>query len=152
MSNPRSDAKRPRGEIHQALGPLIDKTHLAPLRVVHFLAIAFLAYTLAGEGGRRLAGSFIPAIQLVGRQTLAVFLAGLVLAQALGVVLDVIGRSVATAALVNIGGCAVLFAVAAVCEWFKSSPWLHARAQGSEPHRSVARPVARPAGVLPQQP
>ena len=44
------------GEVHQALGPLIDKTHLAPLRVVHFLAIAYLAYTLAGEGGRRLAG------------------------------------------------------------------------------------------------
>ena len=140
------------GEIHQALGPLIDKTHLAPLRVVHFLAIAYLAYTLAGEGGRRLAGSFIPAIQLVGRQTLAVFLAGLVLAQALGVVLDVIGRGVATAALVNIGGCAVLFAVAAVCEWFKSSPWLHTRAQGSAPRGSVARPVARPTGVLPQQP
>src|SRR5215217_5297386 len=140
------------GEVHQALGPLIDKTHLAPLRVVHFLAIAYLAYTLAGEGGRRLAGSFIPAIQLVGRQTLAVFLAGLVLAQALGVVLDVIGRGIATAALVNIGGCAVLLAVAAVSEWFKSSPWLHARAQGSEPRRSVARLAARPTGVLPQQP
>src|SRR5829696_369764 len=140
------------GEVHQALGAVIDKTHLAPLRIVHFLAIAYLAYTLAGEGGRRLQGSLAPAVQLVGRQTLGVFLAGLVLAQALGVVLDVAGRSVATAALVNIGGCAVLLAVAGICEWVKSSPWLHTRAQGSAPRGSVARPVARPTGVLPQQP
>ena len=81
------------GEVHQALGAVIDKTHLAPLRIVHFLAIAYLAYTLAGEGGRRLQGSLTPAVQLVGRQTLAVFLAGLILAQALGVVLDLVGRT-----------------------------------------------------------
>ena len=44
----------------------------------------------------------------------------------------------------------VLLGVAAVCEWFKSSPWLHARAQG----RSGAAPRAanaRPAGVLPDR-
>jgi hypothetical protein len=125
------------GEVHQVLAPLIDKTHLAPLRVIHFLAIAYLAYTLAGEGGRRLRGSFVPSVQLVGRQTLAVFLAGLVLAQALGVVLDVIGRDFATVALANIGGCLALFAVAAFCEWFKSFPWAHARAVAPEPARAL---------------
>jgi hypothetical protein len=33
------------GEMHQALAPLIDKTHFAPFRIAHFLAIAYLAYT-----------------------------------------------------------------------------------------------------------
>jgi len=135
------------GEVHQVLAPVIDKTHLAPLRVVHFLSIAYLAYTLAGEGGRRLQGSFAPPVQLVGRQTLAVFLAGLVLAQALGVVLDLVGRSAATAVLVNIGGCLLLFAVAATTEWFKSSPWLHPRAQRPE-RRNSPSAIARPAAVL----
>jgi hypothetical protein len=76
-------------------------------------------------------------MQLVGRQTLAVFLSGLVLAQALGVVLDVIGRTTVSAALVNIGGCLALFAVAALCEWFKSSPWAHARTPAPKPLRAV---------------
>lgn len=139
------------GEAHQALSPLIDKTHLAPMRVAHFLGLAYLAYTLAGEGGRRLKGSLVPAVRLVGRQTLAVFLAGLVLAQVLGVVLDVIGRSFFTAALVNLGGCLVLFAVAAACEWFKSSPWLHARAQASARHTAPAV-MAEPTQTVPQHP
>jgi hypothetical protein len=111
------------GEVHQALFPLIDKTHLGVLRVVHFIAVAYVAYMLAGEGGHRLRGIFVAHVQRVGRQTLAVFLAGLVLAQALGVLLDVAGRSLATVTLVNLGGCALLMLVAAAAEWFKSSPW-----------------------------
>ena len=121
------------GEMHQALAPLIDKTHLAPLRILHFLSLAYLAQTLAGEGGRRLRGSLVPPVQLVGRQTLAVFLAGLVLAQALGVFLDMAGRDFATVALANIGGCLALVAVAAVSDRFKSSPWARARADADEP-------------------
>jgi hypothetical protein len=135
------------GEVHRELAPVIDKTHLAPLRVLHFLALAYLAFTLAGEGGRRLQGSLAPAVQLIGRQTLAVFLAGLVLAQALGIALDVGGRNAASVTLANIGGCLVLLGVAALCEWFKSSPWLHARAQGPERRNSPAA-TARPAAVL----
>jgi hypothetical protein len=131
------------GEVHQALAPLVDKTHLAPLRVIHFLAIAYLAYALAGEGGRRLRGSLVPPVQLVGRQTLAVFLAGLVLAQALGVALDVVGRDFASVTLANIGGCLALVAVAAACEWFKSSPWAHARK--AAPHSAALPHRARTA-------
>jgi hypothetical protein len=112
------------GEVHQALGPLIDKTHLGLLRVVHFLALAYLAYAAAGAGGRRLAGlPGVAAVALVGRQTLAVFLAGLWLAQGLGVLLDVVGRDSLTLAAANAGGCLALVLVAALCEWFKSAPW-----------------------------
>jgi hypothetical protein len=125
------------GGVHQALSPLIDKTHLAPLRIIHFLAVAYLAYTLAGEGGRRLRGSLVPPVRLIGRQTLAVFLAGLVLAQALGLLLDLAGRGFAAVALANIGGCLALFAVAAAAEWFKSSPWARARTAAPEPARAL---------------
>jgi hypothetical protein len=116
------------GEVHQALAPVIDKTHLGAFRVLHFLAIAYLAYILAGEGGRRLSGALVREASRVGRQTLPVFLSGLVLAQALGAGLDITGRSVLTVTIANLGGCALLMLVAATAEWFKSEPWSHARA------------------------
>ncbi len=111
------------GDIHQALAPLIDKTHFGILRFVHFLALAYLAYVAAGEGGRRLSGAGVDIIRLVGQQTLAVFLAGLVTAQLLGVVLDRVGRTELSMALANLGGFAVLIAVAVMVSWFKSPPW-----------------------------
>jgi hypothetical protein len=110
------------GEVHQALAPVIDKTHLGAFRVVHFLAIAYVARAMAGEGGRRLHGALVARVRQVGRQTLAVFLTGLVLAQGLGVVLDVAGRDVAAVALANLGGCGLLMLVAITAEWFKSAP------------------------------
>jgi hypothetical protein len=112
------------GEMHGALGTLINKTHLGVLRVVHFAALAYVAYAVAGPRGMRLRG--VPGVSLmslVGRQTLAVFLAGLWLAQALGVALDIVGRNPTTVTLANIGGCALLVLAAALTEWFKAGPW-----------------------------
>jgi hypothetical protein len=111
------------GEVHTSLGFLIDKTHLGPFRIVHFLATAYVANSLAGEGGRRLTGPLASAVAQVGRQTLAVFLAGLVLAQGLGVALDLIGHGAPQQAVINIAGCAALVLVARAVEWFKSGPW-----------------------------
>ena len=112
------------GTMHEALSSGIDKTHLAPLRIVHFLALVYVCDRAAGPMGRRLAG--VPGVRLlamVGRQTLAVFLAGLWFAQLLGVLLDVTGRGFAAATLVNVGGSVGLIAVAAVVGWFKGAPW-----------------------------
>jgi hypothetical protein len=120
------------GEVHQALAGLIDKTHLGAFRIAHFLALAYIARVAAGEGGRRLRGALVGRFRQVGRQTLAVFLTGLVLAQALGVVLDAAGRSAAAVALANLGGCALLMLVAMAAEWFKSSPWAQAGAPSRE--------------------
>jgi hypothetical protein len=111
------------GDAHRALFPLIDKTHLGPLRIMHFAALAYLAYSLAGEGGRRLVGPLCAGVALVGRQTLAVFMTGLVLAQALGVALDRLGHGWAAQTGVNVVGCATLVVVAGLVEWFKGAPW-----------------------------
>jgi hypothetical protein len=141
------------GESHQSLSPWIDKTHLGPLRVIHFLALAYLAHGLAGDGGRRLKGRLVDGVMRVGQQTMAVFVSGLVLAQVLGVVLDQIGRSLLAVASVNLLGCAGLFLVATSCQWFKSSPWLPPRPIGrtsplpveAHRHRHPAPDVQRPA-------
>ena len=112
------------GTMHEALSWGIDKTHLAPLRVVHFLALAYVCDRAAGPKGSRLAG--VPGVRLVamvGRQTLAVFLAGLWIAQLLGVLLDLIGRGFVAATLVNVVGSVGLIAVAALVGWVKGAPW-----------------------------
>jgi hypothetical protein len=51
-------------------------------------------------------------------------------ARLLGVALDVLGRSVATMALVNAFGFAMLAGVAYLVAWIKSQPW---RSGGAAP-------------------
>jgi hypothetical protein len=107
---------------------LIDKTDLGPLRVMHFFALAYLAWAAAGEGGRRLSrdgpiGAVVSLFSRVGRQSLAVFAASMVAARLLGAALDVLGRGPMATLLVNLAGFALIVGVAAVVEFFKGQPW-----------------------------
>jgi hypothetical protein len=129
-----------------ALKPLIWKTDFGLFRYLHFLALAYLAWAAAGEHGRHLLGGglwgrFVGIVQKVGQQSLAVFLASMVLAQMAGAVLDFIGRETLTFALVNITGFGVLIAVAYVTAWYKSQPW-----RGPKPAPFAARGPAPGAG------
>ncbi|MFQ6549829.1 OpgC family protein [Aestuariibius sp. 2305UL40-4] len=115
--------------------PWFDKSDFGILRYVHFLALAYLAWALAGEAGRRLLPPegdgpisriwtpCLAAIMKVGQQSLAVFITSMFLARLLGFSLDVLGRSYGTMALVNITGCLILIAVAYGAGWFKTQPW-----------------------------
>jgi hypothetical protein len=122
------------GEAHVWLAPAIDKTSIGGLRYLHFMATAYLAFLAVGPQGRNLHGWLAERIRRVGQQTLAVFLTGLVAAQALGMFLDAAGRNFLTDALANIAGCAILVAAAAVVSWFKAPPWRKA----SKPHAAHA--------------
>lgn len=120
------------------LAPAIDKTHVGPLRFVHFLAVAYLAYVAVGPRGARLKGAVVDFIRRVGQQSLAVFLTGMVAAQFLGVVLDRIGRDVPQEALVNLAGFAILAAAAWITAWFKAPPWTgKPRVQPAQPAAST---------------
>ena len=111
------------GQIHEALQPLTHKTHYGPLRYLHFLATAYLAYFLAGERGINLRGTFAEITRKVGQQTLAVFLSGLLIGQLMGIVLDRLGQGFIVTAAVNILGCTLLIAAAWIVAWFKNPPW-----------------------------
>lgn len=104
----------------RALLPLTDKTHFGILRLVHFLALAYLAANLVGEGGRHLVGMPVRVISRVGQQSLAVFVSGMVLAQLLGIALDYSGRTAFGFVVANLFGFAVLIAVAYAVDWFKT--------------------------------
>jgi hypothetical protein len=112
---------------------LFDKSDFGILRYVHFLALAYLAWVAAGEGGVFLrrsgwVGALIALVSRVGQQSLAVFAASMVLARVLGAFLDLAGRGALAALVVNLVGFACIIAVAKVAAYFKSSPWKTARA------------------------
>jgi len=110
-------------QVQDWLGPVITKTEEGLLRYVHFMATVYLAWYAAGEGGKNLKGLVVDVTRKVGQQTLAVFLTGLVVAHALGIMLDVIGRGFLATAFINLLGIAVLIAAAYATGWFKSAPW-----------------------------
>ena len=107
---------------------LINKTRFGVFRYVHFLSLAYLAWVAAGEGGKRLRGGavwngFVMIVQKVGQQSLAVFLVSLVAARFGGFLLDQMGRNFGSAAVVNLGGFALLIGIAYSVGWFKGQPW-----------------------------
>jgi len=123
--------------------PLLNKTNFGLLRFVHFLALAYLAWVLAGPMGARLrqTGWRAAAIGLVcqvGQQSLAVFAASMVLARLLGAVLNLAGGGPWAALVINLAGVALIIGVAKIAALFKSQPWKTA----------PSRPAASDATVL----
>jgi hypothetical protein len=103
--------------------PASEKTDLHILRVLHFLALAYLVLSLIEPWRNRLDRGAGHMLVLIGRQSLAAFLASAVLARLLGAVADMAGRSESVVALLNLTGFALILATAVAVGWFKRSPW-----------------------------
>ncbi len=106
-----------------ALLPLTDKTAFGILRFVHFLALAYLATRLVGNRGERLGGFLADLLQKVGKQSLAVFVFSMFLAQIMGVALDLTDRGLIATLAINLAGFAALVLSADIAAWFKATPW-----------------------------
>ena len=115
-----------------------SKSDFGILRYVHFLALAYLAWVIAGEHGHRLRPTgtdaaasawrgIVRVIMKIGQQSLAVFVFSMVFARILGFALDVVGRTTASVITANLVGVAALVAVAYSVAWFKGQPWRVAR-------------------------
>jgi hypothetical protein len=103
----------------KAIAPLTSKTNFGILRYIHFLAIAYFAFYVAGLNGSNLRGAVVAVISKVGQQTLGVFVVGLVAARLLGIIFDYFGNGVLLTLWVNLAGFALLIAVAYTLAWFK---------------------------------
>jgi len=115
-------------EIRQSAMPLFNKTDFGILRYVHFLALAYLAWVVAGPEGVWLrktgwVGELIGLVTRVGQQSLAVFAASMVLARVLGAFLNLAGNGALAALLVNLTGFGLIIGVAHIAAYFKSQPW-----------------------------
>ncbi|SIR03970.1 OpgC domain-containing protein [Bosea sp. TND4EK4] len=100
-----------------------EKTILHPLRILHFLALAYLVLSLIEPWRTRLDRGIGHVFIVIGRQSLACFLASLVFARLAAVLADMAGRDAFVVALVNLAGLVAIFATAKVVGWFKSAPW-----------------------------
>jgi hypothetical protein len=130
---------------------LISKTNMGPLRFLHFLALAYLAWVAVGAGGVRLrqggwVGAVVGVVSGVGQQSLAVFAASMVLARLLGAILGLAGGGALAALAVNLAGFALIIWVARLVAFFKSEPWRAApvpapAAPGSQ-HAAAPAPLA----------
>lgn len=109
--------------LRDLLIPASEKTNLHILRVLHFLALAYLVLSLIEPWRQRLDTGAGHLLILIGRQSLATFLAGVVLARLAGTAADMAGRGELVVALLNLTGFALILATAVVVGWFKSAPW-----------------------------
>ncbi|MFV2034895.1 MAG: OpgC family protein [Halocynthiibacter sp.] len=121
-------------EARGAIKFLIEKTDFGLFRYIHFLALAYLGWAVAGEGGKRLIATgsgllaviwrgVLAVVMKVGQQSLAVFVFSMFVARVIGFSLDVIGRSILVTTIANLIGFGLLILVAYTVAWFKSSPW-----------------------------
>ncbi len=112
----------------------IHKSNFGLLRFVQFMVLAYLAYALAGDGGRRLlfegrtllgkvAKLIVTLLTKVGQQSLAVFIVSMILSRFVGFVLDQVGNGHVAVALCNVLGWAFLVLIAYSVSWFKGQPW-----------------------------
>lgn len=112
----------------QMLAPLAEKTPFGPLRLLHFLAMAYVAWVAVGPFGERLSRErwwprLVGVVRQVGQQSLAVFVGGLVLAQLIGAALDMTGRTLVASAALNLASIGLVIATARFVAWVKSAPW-----------------------------
>ena len=120
--------------------PAIFKTNEHPLRWLHILVLTYLAVGLVKGREHWLQRWPFTMVEKVGQQALATFLFSMAFARFLGLVLDEVGRTQLSWALVNIFGLACVVVVAYVVSWYKKEPWRRSPPQQSPEALSRAQP------------
>ena len=133
-----ADTKSQLLDLRRSVRDFYTKTEFGILRYIHFLALAYIGYALAGDGGRHLIVTghsyiacawrwIIRVIMKVGQQSLAVFVFSMALARLIGFSLDQLGRNIITMTLANLTGFVLLILVAYSVAWFRGQPWRNKR-------------------------
>jgi hypothetical protein len=124
-------------EMQVAAFPLNTWTNLHPVRLIHFLALAYLTLSLLERARFLLETRVAKVLTLVGTQSLPAFLACTALAWMGGIALDVVGFEAGPVALVNVLGLAGVVGAAWIAKQFKSEPWAKPKA----PRAAVGMPA-----------
>ena len=98
-------------------------TNLHPVRIVHFLALAYLTLALLERARWLLDTKLAKLLTIVGTQSLPAFLACTALAWGAGIALDSYGYNAFSIALINITGLAGVVAAAWIAKIYKAEPW-----------------------------
>jgi hypothetical protein len=109
-----------------------EKTDLHPLRIVHFLALTYVVVSIIEPWRPRLGRGIGRMLTTIGQQSLATFLASVVLARFGATLAELAGGSELVVAAINVAAFAALYLVARTVRWFKRTPW-KITAPSSEP-------------------
>lgn len=105
------------------LEPVLDKTNLGPLRYLHFIALAILIRHGIQKIPLLLSHWAAQGVIMMGRQSLPIFIGGMVLSYLGGIVLDQYGHMASVLVLVNLGGIIALMMSAYFMGWLDTKPW-----------------------------
>jgi hypothetical protein len=119
----------------------ISKTDLAPIRLLHFLALAFVVASLVPPSSRWLASRWAFPFVLCGRYSLYVFCMGILLSVIGQFLLAEISSRPPMQVAVNLGGGLAMVATAALIAWYKDKLGSGVRAASQAP--PSARGVGR---------
>jgi hypothetical protein len=100
----------------------IDKTNIDPLRIAHFLAIAWVVRLLVPPDARWLRWPVLRPLRRCGEHSLQVFCWGTFLALSAQVVVSHYEDSIASQIVVSVGGIVIMSAIAYAASWFRSGP------------------------------
>ena len=95
----------------------IDKGHLAPLRLLHFLALAILVARLTPPNWHGLMKPWMVAMIRCGENSLAIYCLGVLLSFMGFVILSQVSSSIAMQIIISIAGIALMIAVATLITW-----------------------------------
>lgn len=124
--------------------PASEKSNLHLLRPLHFLALAYLVLSLIEPLRDRLDKGLGHLLILIGRQSLAAFLASVVLARLAGSIAELAGHSELVVAALNLAGFVLILTTAVVVGWFKRAPWA-----GPAPKPEASEPTEHARAGLP---
>jgi hypothetical protein len=116
-----------------------DKTNLAPLQLLHFFALAYVAIRLLPRYERRLAGPIARPIVRCGQSALPIFCIGTLLAFFARVVGTQVPMGLVGRLALDVVGIAMLIAIAYGFAWWKS---YQRRAEAGEQAATAAAPRA----------
>ena len=108
------------GVIPEAISALIYpiyKSQLAPLRVLHFLALAILIKRLAPPDWQGPVKPWMMAVIRCGENSLAIYCLGVLLSFVGVVILSLFSGTIATQVVINIAGIALMVAAATLMTW-----------------------------------
>ncbi|WP_047309022.1 OpgC domain-containing protein [Rhodopseudomonas palustris] len=140
------------GLVPESIGKIlypIDKTSLAPVRLIHFLALLAIVVKLLPPDLPALRSEYLRPIILCGQRSLPVFCFGVILAFTAHWILVQVSGSIAMQILVSVGGIGLLTGVAWLATWYRTLPTLVAvpptvPVDHGEPRRAHAEAEASP--------
>ncbi len=109
-------------DIQAILVPEDAKTNLSPVRLLHFLCLAYLVLGWIDPFSDRLDRGFGAPIVLIGQQSLATFVMSIIAAELGGFILQFAGTGAFVTLGVNVFGFSVLLVTAVVMNFVKREP------------------------------